>query len=155
MGNRQSRELEQVAPDLDTAVAEQESGFGHAMEVNEVGFNPLATGNFKCNTNNTTSNIHGNESSWSEYIRMFNNIGWSDPPDRNDAKYSTLIDEIRQATNDTPSRIRTKEQFIDIITESTIISNELREEIMNELNRQRAHNEGQQITDSCLQCLIL
>ena len=59
-------------------------------------------------------------SNWEEYRRMLNNIGWTTPPDsyeiiKTDRHYFPILNAIYHQTNNTPSRIRTREQFVNAL----------------------------------------
>ena len=64
---------------------------------------------------------------WEEYRRMLHNIGWKTPPDsykiiKTDRHYYAVLNAICHETNDTPSRIRTRRQFIQALKMQKVYS---------------------------------
>ena len=63
-----------------------------------------------------TSEIHEN---WSQYTKMLRNIGWKTIPNfidvKNDKIYWNVILAIKKHTNNTPSKIENKSQFINML----------------------------------------
>eukprot|EP01084_Bolivina_argentea_P133084 234853_1 len=74
--------------------------------------------NCKCNCPKKKDDINLD---WSEYSRMFYNIGWKNVPNtindiaKNKKKYDTILFAIYNGTNDTPSKIRSYKQFINVL----------------------------------------
>ena len=58
------------------------------------------------------------EDNWSEYKRLYNKIGFIDVPESNDEcneQYIKINGIIKKETDDTPSRVRDRQQLIGIL----------------------------------------
>ena len=66
---------------------------------------------------------------WSQYTQMFKNIGWNDIPNSfeeavsNSPHYKAIIGRIYESTDNEPTRIRNRQQFINQLIATTVYQN--------------------------------
>ena len=80
-------------------------------------------------TDTGTSKKEQIEIHWSEYAKMFKNIGWNDIPNSfeeaisNSPHYQAIIERIYKSTENEPIRIRNRQQFINQLIATTVYQN--------------------------------
>eukprot|EP00483_Globobulimina_turgida_P005111 UN05121 len=74
----------------------------------------------------SADNIEEIEIQWSEYRKMFQNVGWNEIPNSyeeanaNSSRYQPLLKRIYELTDNEPTRIQTREQLIQILITSAV-----------------------------------
>ena len=80
-------------------------------------------------TRSATSRNDEIEIEWLHYIQMFRNVGWNDIPNTyqeamsNSKHYESIIQRIYQCTDNDPTRIRNRQQFINQLLATTVYQN--------------------------------